>query len=198
MKIFAILSLKGGVAKTTTALHFAACAAAAGEKVIVLDADEERSASRWLSFVKEADLPFKVVSAQRDRLAQQARELAQDAVVIIDTPPNNREILTRAGMVATNVVVPVVPTGLDIDRMKPTLELLRDVQASKGSLDVAILLTRWDGRTLLAREAIEALEGYPVLSTRIRHLARYAQAFGTVPSYLNEYDNAWGELSDGN
>jgi chromosome partitioning protein len=198
MHIYAILPLKGGVAKNTSALHFATCAAAAGKKVVVIDSDEERSAVRWASFVNEP-LPFQVVPGERDRLAQQARGFAEEgAVVIIDTPPNNREILTRAGMIATNVVVPVVPTGLDIDRMKPTLELLRDVEATKGELDVAILLTRWDGRTLLAREADEALKEFPVLTTRIRHLTRYAQAFGTVPTYLQEYGTAWKEVADGN
>ena len=198
MQIYAILSLKGGVAKTTTALHLATCAAAQGKRAVVIDADEERSAVRWASFVTDA-MPFQVVAGERDRLAQQARALAQEGVVVfIDTPPNNREILTRAGMVATNVIVPVVPTGLDIDRMKPTLELLRDVEATKGNLDVAVLLTRWDGRTLLAHEAEEALKDYPVLGSRIRHLTRYAQAFGTIPTYLEEYESAWKEVSNGN
>jgi chromosome partitioning protein len=198
MAIYAILSLKGGVAKTTTALHLASCAAAEGKRVVVIDADEERSAVRWASFVTDP-MPFQVVPGERDRLAQQARTLEQEgAVVIIDTPPNNREILTRSGMVASNVLVPVVPTGLDVDRMKPTLELLRDVEATKGALDVAILLTRWDGRTVLAREAEDALKEFPVLNARIRYLTRYAQAFGTIPSYLEEYMSAWKEIANGN
>ncbi len=193
MPVYAILSLKGGVAKTTTAMHLAACAAAAGARVTVLDADEERSASRWAEHA--GTLPFNVVAAERDRLAQQAREFEiGGALVFIDTPPNNREILTRAGMLATSIVVPVVPTGLDIDRMRPTLELLRDVEATKGQLDVAILLCRWDGRTLLAREADSALKDYPVLGTKIRQLTRYAQAFGTSPIHLDEYSAAWGEI----
>jgi chromosome partitioning protein len=198
MFIYAILSLKGGVAKTTSAVHLATCAAAAGKRVVVIDADEERSAVRWASFITD-EMPFEIVAGERDRLAQQARAFAQEGrVVIIDTPPNNREILTRAGMLATNVVVPVVPTGLDVDRMKPTLELLRDVEATKGELDVAIMFTRWDGRTLLAREAEEALKDFPVLESKIRQLTRYAQAFGTVPGYLQEYDSVWKEISHGN
>jgi chromosome partitioning protein len=192
--ICAILSLKGGVGKTTTAMHLAACAVRADRAVTVVDADEERSATRWASF-SNGDMPFAVVAAERDRMAQQVRDLeGSHRTVIIDTPPNNREILTRAGMLSERVVVPVVPTGLDLDRMKPTLELLRDIEATRGSLDVAILLTRWDGRTVLAREAATALEAYPLLPARIRQLTRYAQAFGTVPCYLNEYESVWEEL----
>jgi len=191
--IYTTLSLKGGVGKTTTALHLAAVAAAEGLPVTVLDADEEHSAVRWAS---HGALPFQVVAAERDGLARQVRALAKDKrhVIVIDTPPNNREILTRAGMLADTCVVPVVPTGLDIDRLTPTLELLRDLEATRGKLDVAIILTRWDERTILAREAVDALAGFPVLKSRIRGLTRYAQAFASAPTYLDEYRAAWKEL----
>jgi chromosome partitioning protein len=197
MSVFSVLSLKGGVAKTTTAMHLAACAAGESRVVTVLDADEERSACRWASFVN-GDMPFRVVPGERDRLAQQVRGLVEEGqVVIIDTPPNNREILSRAGMLANHAIVPVVPTGLDVDRMQPTLEMLRDVEATKGALDVAILFTRWRSNTVLGREALDALEQYPVLETRIRALERYAQAFGVPPQYLDEYSAVWTELNHG-
>ena len=193
MSIVAVLSLKGGVGKTMTAMHLAAVVAQDGAQAVVLDADEERSAARWAQHA--GALPFEVIPAERDRLAQQCREHERKgAVVLIDTPPNSREILSRAGMVATTAIVPVMPTGLDVDRMMPTLALLRDVEASRGSLDAAILLTRWDGRKRLAREAEAALEGYPVLGTRIRALVRYEESFGALPSYLDEYTAAWEEV----
>jgi chromosome partitioning protein len=191
--IISIVSLKGGSGKTTTTMHLAACAARTSP-VVVIDADEERSASRWAAHAGD-DMPFKVIPAERDRLAQQARALTKESLtVLIDTPPNNREILTRTAMLADMVVVPVKPTGLDVDRLRPTLELLRDVEATKGELDVAILLTHWDRRRVLAREALEALEGFPVLEARVRDLTRYEQAFGAAPSFLLEYGDVWREL----
>jgi len=193
MPIYTTLSLKGGVGKTTSALHLAAVAAAEGLPATVIDADEERSACRWAA---HGALPFNVIPAERDGLARQVRTLAKDKrhVIVIDTPPNNREILTRAGMIADTCVVPVVPTGLDIDRLTPTLELLRDLEATRGELGVAILFCRWDERTILAREAADALADFPVLKTKIRGLTRYAQAFGDAPAYLDEYKAAWKEL----
>jgi len=141
-------------------------------------------------------MPFAVVPGERDGLARQVRSLAKDrqSIVFVDTPPNNREILSRAGMVADAVIVPVVPTGLDINRLTPTLELLHDLEASKGQLAVGILLTRWDERKILGREAIEALRGFPLMKAKIRGLERYAQSFGQVPTYLDEYKPAWKEL----
>lgn len=195
MPIYSLLSLKGGVGKTTSTMHLAMCAHEAGRRVTVIDADDERSAYRWAGF---AELPFAVVVAERDRLAQQARALeAAGETVFVDTPPNSREILSRAAFVSSSVVVPLIPTGLDMDRMMPTLELLRDVEASRGGLDVAILLNRWDGRKRLAQEALEALAAYPILEAKVRALTRYEQAFGTVPADLEEFRAVWREVVGG-
>jgi chromosome partitioning protein len=191
--ILSVVSLKGGSGKTTTAIHLAACAARESPTVII-DADEEHSASRWAA---HAELPFKVIPAERNSLGQQARALANDGtVVVIDTPPNNREIMSRASILADVVVVPVKPTGLDVDRLLPTLELLKDAEAVKGELTVGILFTHWDSRRVLAHEAREALEDFPVLDSKVRFLARYEQSFGTVPSYLIEYADVWRELKN--
>ena len=194
--ILALVSLKGGVGKTTSAMYLAAVMADDGRDVVLVDADPEQSALRWSAYADS--LPFRVVVADRDGLAQQIRrEYAAGAFVVIDTPPNSRELLTRASMVATHVIVPVLPTGLDIDRMMPTLRLLRDAQATKDELDVGILLTHWDKRKSLAAEATVALGDYPVFDAKVRDLTRYEQAFGTAPAYLVEYAQVYRELTHG-
>ena len=194
--ILALVSLKGGVGKTTSAMHLATVMVADGKDVVVVDADTEQSALRWAAYAET--LPFRVVAADRDGLAQQVRhEHDAGAFVVVDTPPNSRELLTRASMIATHVIVPVLPTGLDIDRMMPTLRLLRDAQATKEGLDVGILLTHWDKRKSLAAEATVALGEYPVFDAKIRDLTRYEQAFGTTPAYLVEYAQVYRELRYG-
>lgn len=192
MQVLAILSLKGGVGKTTTALHLASVAASEGRAVCVLDADTEHSACRWAAHVS---LPFEVVAGEPDRLARQVRAgREQGKLMIVDTPPNSRELLLRAGSLADTVIVPVAPTGLEVDRLRPTLELLTDLQAQREELDVAILLTRYHSRRRLAREAEEALHGLPVLASRVRELEAYKAAFGSVPGELGDYRAVWQEL----
>ena len=194
--IVSVVNLKGGVGKTTTALYLAAAASEEGEKEpIVIDADSEHSALEWSS---SGELPFEVVSAEKDGIARQARALEKKGrVVIIDTPPNNRETLWAASAVADRVVVPVAPTGVDVNRLRATLEVLLDIEATKGELDTSILLTRWDKRKRLAREAEDLLKRFPLLNTRIRALTRYEDGFGTRPSYLDEYREAWMEVTSG-
>jgi chromosome partitioning protein len=195
--IVAVVNLKGGVGKSTSAVYFATVAIG-GAEVVVLDADTERSALEWAA---AGELPFEVVAAERDRLARQARELegnrGDGRVVIVDTPPNDREVLRTAASVADRVVVPVAPTGVDVNRLRATLEVLLDVEATTGELDTSILLTRWDGRKRLAREAEELVGRFPLLDARIRALTRYEDGFGGRPWYLEEYGTAWEEVVGG-
>jgi chromosome partitioning protein len=191
--IVAVVSLKGGVGKTTTALYLAEAARREGKVPVVIDADNERSALEWSTL---GELAFDVVHAEKDGLARQARTLEKkEHTVIIDTPPNNREILWAAAAVADRVVVPVAPTGVDVNRLRTTLEVLLDIEATKGELDTNILLTRWDKRKRLAREAEELLDKFPLLDARIRALTRYEDGFGERPAYLEEYKQAWAEVA---
>lgn len=193
--LLTIASLKGGAGKTTTALHLAAVAANNGRDVILIDADREHSALEWADRI--GDRAFRAIAAEPERLARQARAVSPNHTVIIDTPPNNREILKTAASVSDHVLVPVRPTGLDVNRLVPTLELLLEVEAMRGELDVVILLTQWDARRILSREALAALADFPVLRAKVRTLARYEQAFGLEPTYLVEYAAVWRELTSG-
>lgn len=193
--IIAVVNLKGGVGKTTTAMHLAAVAQSQGKPVVVLDADNERSALEWST---TGDLTFEVERANPDGMARQARALEnKSGVVIIDGPPNSRDLLWAAASVADRVVIPISPTGLDVNRLRSTIEVLLDIEASKENLDTRILFTRWDGRKLLAREASEVLQEFPVMTSRIRSLTRYEASFGTMPDYLDEYRSVWEELVHG-
>jgi chromosome partitioning protein len=193
--IISVVNLKGGVGKTTTSLYLAACAHQRNQSPVVLDADNERSALEWAG---GGGLLFPVIAANKDGLARQARSLvAEGHKVIVDGPPNSRDVLWAASAVADRVIVPVAPTGLDINRLHSTLEVLLDIEETKGELDTHILLTRWDQRKLLAREAVELLKDFPVISIKVRALTRYENSFGTMPDYLEEYDQVWEEIIRG-
>jgi chromosome partitioning protein len=191
--IISVVNLKGGVGKTTTSLYLAACAYQREQLPVVLDADNERSALEWAA---GGGLPFPVNAANKDGLARQARLLVGEGhTVIIDGPPNSRDVLWAASAVADRVIVPVAPTGLDINRLRSTLEVLLDIEETKGELDTRILLTRWDQRKLLAREALELLKDFPIVSSKVRALTRYENSFGSMPDYLEEYGQVWEEIT---
>jgi cellulose biosynthesis protein BcsQ len=47
MALIAVVALKGGVGKTTTAVYLSLVMAAAGQRVVLADADRQASALRW-------------------------------------------------------------------------------------------------------------------------------------------------------
>ena len=93
------------------------------------------------------------------------------------------------------VIVPVAPTGLDVNRMLPTFELLAEVEPVHPVM-VGVLLTKVRRRTISARGVREVLAevGYPVLDTEIPLAEMYAAAFGMLPADLGAYADLITEL----
>jgi len=74
--IITVASFKGGVAKTTTAIHLAAYLHSLGQTLLI-DGDPNRSASGW---AKRGDLPFKVIDER-----QAAKYAKNYQHIVIDT-----------------------------------------------------------------------------------------------------------------
>ena len=69
--IITVASFKGGVAKTTSAIHLAACLQKKGPTLLI-DGDPNRSASGW---AKRGNLPFKVIDERQ--AARKAKNFAR-------------------------------------------------------------------------------------------------------------------------
>jgi CobQ/CobB/MinD/ParA nucleotide binding domain len=95
----AVVSLKGGVGKTTTAVYLAAVAAGGRWAVTVVDADPQGSAA-----VRLEERPIdgvEVLEAPSERLLRKALGQNDDrAVVIVDTPPASERLTSAALAVA--------------------------------------------------------------------------------------------------
>lgn len=188
-KIISFVNRKGGVSKTTSSVYTAMCLHQAGKRVTGVDTDPERS---WLKWHAAEVLPYPVIELDRDDLTKQIREL--EGFVVIDTPPNDGEIIYKAASISDEVIIPLAATALDINRLASTLNAVADVEEMRDRPLASVLLTKWQDKLVISKEAEVALaeQNVPLLDARIRNLTRY-QGFGT-PSYLEEYQGVLEEL----
>jgi chromosome partitioning protein len=193
----ALVSTKGGTGKTTSAVSLAMVLHRQG-RTLAVDCDPQGSLMNWSETAAEEgnSLPFTVVSVPtRDVHIRLADLGASYEHVVVDTPPGDLGIIRSAILASATVLVPVSPTGLDLNRIRPTFEILSEIAISHP-VEVGVLLTKVRRGTRSARAArgILAEHGYPAMQTEIPLAEHFAAAFGSVPAILGEYWELLGEL----
>jgi chromosome partitioning protein len=187
----ALLNLKPGTGKTTSAVWLAHIFVQAGRQVLVVDADPSGSALEWSDLAAmdpgvppRAAFPFRIVALPSRGLHQRVPEIAHaDDVVIIDAPQleDHAGIARSAMRYADEILIPCAPSPIEINRTTPVRDEITEVEAIRGTpVRSAVLLNRCVARansTANAREVLEGL-GYDVLRTAVPRLEVYAQSFG--------------------
>ena len=192
-----MVNLKGGTAKSTSAMFLAAALSRKGRTLLV-DCDPQGSALSWAEAAEAGgeELPFPVIGLAVKDVHRRIRKFEGDYDhVVLDTPPGELAIARSALKAADVAVVAVPPTKIDLDRVMPTLELVADVEDETG-LTFQVLLTRVKRISREGRDTRDLMGemGLPVMEADIPFLALYSDAFGAPIEELGEYERVAREL----
>jgi len=179
--IVALLNQKGGVGKTTLATHIAGELALRGQHVILLDADPQGSSLDWTQRRSQQGLPrlFSTVGLARETLHSEAPELARQADhIIIDGPPRIAALARSALLAADLVLIPVQPSPYDLWASDEMVTLIREAQMFRPTLAAAFVINRRVARTVIGREARQALseQPFPALHAEVRQRIVFADS----------------------
>lgn len=173
-KILVVLNGKGGVGKTTTAINLAA-ALAANQRVLLVDADPQGSATWWF---KHGNHPMGFDLRQETEPAALAdlRDGGDYDLLVVDTPPAlASEGLAAVIPVTDYMILPTPPAPMDLTAL---IETVRTTVTPRG-IAHRVLLTRVDPRSI--NEAVDAQRtlkelGIPACTTFIRAYKAHERA----------------------
>lgn len=190
----AITNLKGGTGKTTTAVHIAAGLGRL-DRTLLIDADPQGSATEWASMIGD-ECPFDLVTdAEPDLHYRLSQLLPGYSHIVIDTPPGHETIVRSAILSATDVLIPLTPSLIDINRLRPAIDMIAALETINAPT-IRVLLTRVRANTLTGRLARETLTdlGVPVIAAEIPLREAYVAGFGLLPPDGHRYGQVLDEL----
>jgi chromosome partitioning protein len=196
--VLTVSAYKGGVGKSTTAMH-AAGVLGTRRPTLLIDRDRHPGALRW--YRKGTDWPFEATS-MADATPELVRQYRSSGNIVIDTPaaPTPEELIAF-GSRSDVVLVPTTPDSMAVEALVDTV---RDLRKENARFFVALVIVPpWPSRLGVKARAALLQAGLPVLKTEVpratafHHAALAGRLVRDVrDSRANELWNAYTSLVD--
>lgn len=184
MKTIAFMSQKGGSGKTTLAVHTAVAAQEAGERVVIIDTDPQKSASVW-GQERTAQVPIVVaVNALEIKHVLAAAATDRMTLAIVDTAPHATAGASQIAQSANLVLIPCRPSAFDIAAVKNVLSIVESAKTR-----AAFILSACPLRAPEIPETRMLLAGYrlPVAPCEVGERRAFSRAVATGRA-VTEFD----------
>lgn len=149
MNVIVVASQKGGVGKSTLALHLGV---AADARTVLLDMDPQQTLTKWWR-MREAETPA-LAEATIGGLSSKLELLRAEGydLCVVDTPPAITASITAVIEVADLVLIPVRPSPADLWAVGATIDIAR-----KAEKPFAFILSQATRGATLVTQAMAAL-----------------------------------------
>jgi chromosome partitioning protein len=161
MRTILVASSKGGAGKTTVSTNLAAHFAVDGKATAILDADRQKSSTHWCE--KRAALDTAVLPIDGSKRGWDKHIPDGVQRLVVDAPAGAMgEDLTAFLDIADAVIVPVLPSIIDLEATVPFLNtLVQHPRVKKGKLPVGIVGNRLKPWTSNSQQALDQLKAWP-------------------------------------
>lgn len=137
--IIAVANSKGGVGKSTLAVHLAAWLHERGHRVVLADCDTQQSSSEW---VREAVPGLRAVRLDNpDVILNDLPSLAEDADFVVADGPGGQTETSRALLLRAQLaLVPAKASMLEVRALAKATDVLRQAQDIRGGAPRAVIV----------------------------------------------------------
>ena len=195
--IVVVGGIKGGSGKTTIATNLAIMRALDGSDVLLIDADDQETASDFTMLRNEraqAEVTYTSIKLTGQAVRTETLRLADKyADVVIDTGGRDTTSQRAALTVADVLLVPFVPRSFDVWTLEKVGDLVREMRVANPDLKAYVFINRADpsGRDNdEAADVLQETEGLEFIRTAIgtRKAFGNAAAQGLAVSELKPQD----------
>lgn len=190
MSVIAFVNQKGGCGKTSGAVHLASWLLANGQSVALFDADVQTSAHRWLG-VLDSDIPCYCAPTQDDLIDRVTEAQGSTDYVIVDGPAQLGDVTRAILLIADSAVIPVQPTGLDLDSAIDAVKIVRQarkVRKGDHGPKASLYLSRAVKGSRLKKESADVLNSFediPLLRSVIHQRQCIADCYGQAETVFS-------------
>jgi chromosome partitioning protein len=182
--IVAFANTKGGVGKSTLAVHLAVWLYDRGATVALLDLDKQHSSSTWIAQA-EPKITVRVAASPEECLSE-LQILARSHEFVIGDGPGGLDDVSRTLLILADLaLLPITPSILDLWSVQQATGVFRYAQKiNKGPPMGRLILNKMRTRDTISRELKTTAPdlGVDVMENIIRDLQAYRDAAqqGTV------------------
>src|SRR3954464_1721269 len=148
MAIYTVGGIKGGSGKTTVATNLTVLLAAEGRDVLLVDADDQETASdftAWRNTSTDGQAGYTAIQLTGDAVRTEVKRLASKYDdIVIDTGGRDTTSQRAAMTVSDLYLVPFVPRSFDVWTLERVVRLIEEMRPANPRLRAFAFLNRAD------------------------------------------------------